>query len=84
MKDEYLKKVEAMIDEYSAASDFGGNYHYIVRRTSDGDTELKDLDATEVYVINGEKITFDPNEERPYSRFKEAIAEKAGYNTSEK
>ena len=84
MKDEYLKKVEAMMDEYSAASDFGGNYHYIVRRESNEGTELKDLDVTEVYVLNGEKITFDPNEEYPSARFREEIAKKCGYVISKK
>lgn len=83
MMDEYLEKAEELCNEYAAASDFGGNYVCKVRTLSGEDKGFEMIDQTAVYVINGEKVDFDPNDDDTDKKYKDMIAEKAGYNTSE-
>jgi hypothetical protein len=96
MKDEYIKKVEDMLDGYAAVSEYGGNYRYIVNMIGDDTDSIapmkpgasnnanKVIDQTAAYVISGEKYTFDGNDAKEDRKFKDMIVEKAGYVISEK
>lgn len=84
LMDEYTKKAEALCKEFADASDFGGNYKYLVRTIKENGDETKIIDQNAIYVINGEKVDLDPNDNKTSRKFKDMIAEKAGYDTSEK
>ncbi|MBO4867262.1 MAG: hypothetical protein J5582_12020 [Ruminococcus sp.] len=84
MIDELTEKADAFCKEYTAASDVGGNYKYIVRTIKGEKDETETIDSNNVFVINGEKVDLDPNGTKAYNKHKDMIVEKCGYNISEK
>lgn len=84
LMDEYTKKAEALCKEFADASDFGGNYKYLVRTIKENGDETKIIDQNAIYVINGEKVDLDPNDNKTSRKFKDMIVEKARYDISEK
>ena len=84
LMDEYTEKAEALCKEFADASDFGGNYKYLVRTIKEDGEGSKAIDSNALYVINGEKVDLDPDDNITYQKFKDMIAEKAGYDISEK
>ena len=84
MIDEFTEKAEALCQEYAAASDFGGNYCCTVRTLSGEEKGFEEIDKNQIYVAGGEKVNFDPYDDKAYDKYKDMIVEKCGYNTSEK
>jgi hypothetical protein len=80
MMNDFTERTEALFNNYSAASDFGGNYKYSVRTTRKNDDETEIIDRTDVYVVNGEKVNLDPEDKKINIKFRDMIIEKSGYD----